>query len=470
VTADAPHASPPTVIVFAGPTIGADQLASAFEESGAVLIVDPPAARGDVARAVDRGADAIGVIDGFYEHQPSVHHKEILWAIEQGARVYGSSSMGAIRAAECAAFGMIGVGRIYEAFAAGDLDDDDVSIAHASAEDGYTPISEAMVNIRATLELAVSLAVVDEHTARLLDQVAKQRFYAEREWNGIETAAVQQGAPEVTVHGFRSWRVGHGTVDAKRRDAELLASRIVQDLGTGGPSPLVSFRTTVTAHFDRMLAEERSLGGSGSDALWRQPLLEELRLHPGLFERVAHEAVRRGFARHVGQRSGATPEQASIDAASDRLRQRLGLFEPDELHRWLDQHQLTFDDYTLMVERELFTHLGDQMVPSMDDHDLLDVVRLLGLAGRLGQRADAKVALLRGAGVEEAGGAGPTEVTVDEALEWFCSSRLREPVPEHAAAVEALAHRLGFTDTTGFLAALRREHHAIALGLDPDTP
>ena len=72
----------------------------------------PPASEGDVYRTACKRPLAIGLIDGCFENVPSVWHKEILWALTQGIHVFGSASMGALRAAELETFGMIGVGRI----------------------------------------------------------------------------------------------------------------------------------------------------------------------------------------------------------------------------------------------------------------------------------------------------------------------------------------------------------------------
>ena len=54
--------------------------------------------------------DAIGIVDGFFHQQPSVWHREILYALSQGVPVFGGASMGALRAAELADYGMTGVG------------------------------------------------------------------------------------------------------------------------------------------------------------------------------------------------------------------------------------------------------------------------------------------------------------------------------------------------------------------------
>ena len=103
----------------------------------------PPVAVGDVlALARRRGVARIAIIDGYFERMAAVWHKEILLALERGIAVWGAASMGALRAAELAPFGMIGVGAIYRAFARGALvADDEVAVAHLPAEYGYRATS-----------------------------------------------------------------------------------------------------------------------------------------------------------------------------------------------------------------------------------------------------------------------------------------------------------------------------------------
>src|SRR5439155_25574779 len=98
-----------SVYVFTGPTISA---AEAARELQAMYL--PPAAEGDVYRVARKRPQAIGIIDGYFQSTPPVRHKEILWAMSRGIHVFGSASMGALRAAELASFGMEGVGTIFE--------------------------------------------------------------------------------------------------------------------------------------------------------------------------------------------------------------------------------------------------------------------------------------------------------------------------------------------------------------------
>jgi hypothetical protein len=105
--------------VFIGPTLRAEDLPPEGD-----IVVMPPVAQGDVYRVAHERPCAIGIVDGYFEGVLSVWHKEILWAMAEGIHLFGSASMGALRAAELHPFGMRGTGRIFEAFRAGALEDD----------------------------------------------------------------------------------------------------------------------------------------------------------------------------------------------------------------------------------------------------------------------------------------------------------------------------------------------------------
>src|SRR5216117_4482239 len=104
------------VFIFTGPTISPVE---ASAELKAVYL--PPAAEGDVYRVALHRPQAIGIIDGYFQSVPTVRHKEILWAMSCGIHVFGSASMGALRAAELLPFGMEGVGAVFEFYRDGIL-------------------------------------------------------------------------------------------------------------------------------------------------------------------------------------------------------------------------------------------------------------------------------------------------------------------------------------------------------------
>lgn len=139
------------VVVFLGPTM---TLSDARERLDTCYL--PPVSQGDILSVVRDRPRAIGIIDGYFQLVPAVWHKEILHALDAGIPVVGAASMGALRAAELDAFGMLGVGRIYRWYRSGFVNaDDEVAVIHAPHSIGHKPMSEAMVNIRATLDLAV---------------------------------------------------------------------------------------------------------------------------------------------------------------------------------------------------------------------------------------------------------------------------------------------------------------------------
>ncbi len=142
-------------IVFVGPTLGDEIPPLAGCRS------PPTGPQGDVAQSRARRRVVIGIIDGVFENVPAVWHKEILFALSEGVRVLGAASMGALRAAECAAFGMEGIGMIFARYASGDLvDDDAVAQLHAPEILGFAALSEPLVNVEATL-LSLKIRLVD---------------------------------------------------------------------------------------------------------------------------------------------------------------------------------------------------------------------------------------------------------------------------------------------------------------------
>lgn len=208
-----------SIVVFLGPTLPVEEARQLLDARFL-----PPAQRGDVFLASLTKPSVIAIVDGFFDQVPAVWHKEILWAMSRGIQVFGAASMGALRAAELQAFGMQGVGRIFEAFSSGTLEDDDeVVLTHAAEELGYRPLSEAMVNVRATLSAAQAGGVIDEAQRLKLEGLAKAMFYPERTFAGLFSHAAQAGGlPPSTLEALKAW-LPLGRVDQKREDAlELL--------------------------------------------------------------------------------------------------------------------------------------------------------------------------------------------------------------------------------------------------------
>lgn len=232
-------------IIFSGPTIDP-------REASTVLAASylPPAACGDVLAAAKRRPKSIGLIDGYFETQPAVWHKEILWAMSRGIPVYGSASMGALRASELATYGMRGIGRIYRAYRTGRLEDDDeVAVAHGPRELRYRPLSEAMVNIRATIGRAVDTGIISARCAGGLIDLAKRAFYKDRTYDRLLEDGRSAGLPNQDLRRLARW-LPTGAIDQKRRDAlsMLRAMRRALDLEPVRPAVTYEFQHTEAWH------------------------------------------------------------------------------------------------------------------------------------------------------------------------------------------------------------------------------
>ena len=235
------------ICVFLGPSL---PLAAAKRELEATYL--PPVAEGDLYRATLTQPAAIGIIDGYFEVIPAVWHKEILYALKQGIHVFGASSMGALRGAELAAFGMEGVGAIFEAYRDGRLEDDDeVAVQHGPAEVGYPVLSEAMVNIRWTLSDAASAGVISAATQAALESGAKSLLYRDRTYAAILEWARGIGLPEDELSRLDAW-LPTGRVDQKREDA-LAMLRAMRERFKNGHAP-----KQVTFHFEHTTLWEQA--------------------------------------------------------------------------------------------------------------------------------------------------------------------------------------------------------------------
>jgi hypothetical protein len=199
------------IIVFLGPSL---------EKTAAEKILSahylPPAKRGDLLAAVHDGATIIGLIDGVFHQESAVAHREILAAIKKGVRVIGSSSMGALRAAEMDTLGMVGIGKIYQMYTIGELESDD-EVALVFDPISGMALSEPLINIRFTLKRATEAGIIDKGAHDTLLSAARSVFYPKRTYRTIVYQA-GEAIDEKTRERFLQW-VKTNACDQKRDDA-----------------------------------------------------------------------------------------------------------------------------------------------------------------------------------------------------------------------------------------------------------
>lgn len=152
----------PKIVVFAGSSISkADVLALAPRAE-----CRPPIRRGDLESI---GSNVVCIIDGEFHQSLSISPLEIRTAINSGAYIIGASSMGALRALECAPVGMHGIGRIYELYKTAEIDADD-EVAISMDPDTYAQVSDALVDVRVflrdqNLDSMLSLKIISKLAA-----------------------------------------------------------------------------------------------------------------------------------------------------------------------------------------------------------------------------------------------------------------------------------------------------------------
>jgi hypothetical protein len=415
--------------VFIGPTMSPED---AREVIDAFYL--PPAAQGDVYGAARTKPPAIGIVDGFFENVPAVWHKEILWALAEGVDVFGSSSMGALRAAELEEFGMQGVGRIFEWYRDGVIEDDDeVALLHAPAEMGFAPLSVPMVNVRATLGDAEARGIVSPATAATVAGAAKELHYSERTYEAVLARALDRGASAGDLADLEQW-LPVGAVDQKRLDAvELLASIRGRLQASPGPKQ-VAFSFERTVFWERL---ERSVGVGevGDDAVAHVPLValvDELRLDPLSYARGRDAALLRELALAEAEREGFAVDEDQTAEALAALREEHQLTDDRDLNRWLEENFLSRAELELLVSEEATLRLARRRLLVRALRRLPNELRMRGKLATLAARASRKRSVL-------AEGAEGRELEAENVLRSYFEDirppSAHESLPEYVAAL-----------------------------------
>ena len=209
------------IIVFLGPSLEREAAESILPAE-----YRPPARRGDLLRAVQDGAAVIGLIDGVFHQESAVAHREILAAVQKGVKVVGSSSMGALRAAEMDTLGMTGIGEVYRMYKSGELESDDEVALVFDPETGFA-LSEPLVNIRFTLKAAEEQGIITMEDRMTLLEAARSVFYPQRTYAKVAAAAAETVSSK-TRERFLAWAKDYA-VDQKRKDA-IAALEYIRDI------------------------------------------------------------------------------------------------------------------------------------------------------------------------------------------------------------------------------------------------
>lgn len=211
--------TPKTAVAYVGSSLAGEIPQRLFSPEVLVL---PPIRRGDLG-ALAPSIKSILVIDGVFHAALAVSAREILDALKLGLKVYGSSSMGVLRAAELDSYGMIGVGKVYEMYKSGEAQSD-AEVALIFSEHDAIPLSEPLVNIRYAVAIAIEEGHVQAAVGGKIIAIAQSFPYYELTY----VALFERLVAELTAADADSYRrfveANRSRLDLKRLDALALAA------------------------------------------------------------------------------------------------------------------------------------------------------------------------------------------------------------------------------------------------------
>ena len=211
------------IIIYLGPSLPVDEAKKLLHSNNnREVTYAPPIKRGDIPTAISQNYQVIGIIDGIFFRESAVSPREIMEVLNSNIKVYGASSMGALRASELDRYGMVGIGKIYNWYRDGTLNsDDEVALSFDSEE--FIPISEPLVNIRETMKKALSENIINQEEYKTIFECAKKLYFPERKWKNIIQISEKKMGKNLS---YFSDFVKTQKVDVKKEDAILLLKEI----------------------------------------------------------------------------------------------------------------------------------------------------------------------------------------------------------------------------------------------------
>ncbi|HVA26938.1 MAG TPA: TfuA-like protein [Candidatus Baltobacteraceae bacterium] len=210
-------ALPSRVAVFVGPSL---PLRDRILSDRVTYLA--PAARGDVERAA-REYDAILFIDGVFHHDLSPSPREVYDALKR-VPVFGASSMGALRAVECAPYGAVPLGAIARWYLLEAIDGDD-EVAVLVDPQTQRALTVANVNVRYLASIARRRGILTKAEADDVVAAARKIFYMDRSWEdvlGLTPVHARKALSEILERGS----------DLKRHDARFALRSVLRRTGS----------------------------------------------------------------------------------------------------------------------------------------------------------------------------------------------------------------------------------------------
>ena len=212
-------------IVFIGPSLDIEKARKIFNAD-----YRPPAKKGDFLSLLscinDDDRIIIGLVDGlFLQDYPPSPIEVFQLLVKKNMLVLGGASLGALRAVELEKYGMVGIGKIFELYKKNKIAADD-EVAVTFAAENQQLQSEAMIDIRYNLFIALSKGVIDKNTKRAAVKVAKSIYFPYRNYEHIiDETKRQYPLCSDYLESFRSY-ISKNRQSLKEKDAIKLVNYV----------------------------------------------------------------------------------------------------------------------------------------------------------------------------------------------------------------------------------------------------
>ena len=207
-------------VIFLGPSLSREKARKILDADYRL-----PAKKGDLLQLILKEVDIVGLVDGYFlQDYPPTPIEVYNLVRKRNVKVFGSSSLGALRAVELCKYGMIGIGKIFRLFRDGILESDDEVAVTFTDYTNYK--SEALIDIRYNLFLAKKYKIIDNRTERSILKVSKQTYFPYRTYEDILDKCKLK-YPEINsqVESFRGY-ILNNKKSLKERDAVRLLKHI----------------------------------------------------------------------------------------------------------------------------------------------------------------------------------------------------------------------------------------------------
>ncbi len=205
--------------VFSGTSLSASDL----PETGWKFCA--PIRRGDLSRLEVGNSAVVLIVDGFFGSIESVDLTEIRENLENGVRLFGCSSMGALRAIEAREIGMVGLGTVFNEMKGSEIIDDAV-VAQATCPETYRALSVSFVEIEYSIRVSMNLGEISLNQYMESCDCMRRIFYPLRTASKILNSLTGIMGAEISKKVL-------GRESIKHLDAKLAVSEIDKILSNG---------------------------------------------------------------------------------------------------------------------------------------------------------------------------------------------------------------------------------------------